>query len=137
MLARRALQGIARPLTRLSSSSSSSTPVAAHEAPSTAAAVPQAPNYPTTWSTSQRPRPQAHSGPRFEQTIFELQPNPLSAMEMIAQEPIRVVQGRKAVCDGGGGPLGHPKIFINLDKPGPRACGYCGLRFEQAPHHHH
>lgn len=24
----------------------------------------------------------------------------------------------------GGGPLGHPKIFINLDKPGPKACGY-------------
>ena len=63
---------------------------------------------------------------------MELQPNPLSAMEMIAKEPIRVVHGRKAVCDGGtldfysdyltsnisyhigAGPLGHPKIFINL-----------------------
>ena len=61
---------------------------------------------------------------------MELQPNPLSAMEMINKEPIRVVHGRKAVCDGGectvhvryvvphsatgGGPLGHPKIFINL-----------------------
>lgn len=32
---------------------------------------------------------------------MELQPNPLSAMEMIANEPIRVVHGRKAVCDGG------------------------------------
>ncbi|KAI0825113.1 zinc-finger domain-containing protein [Trametes gibbosa] len=133
MLARRALQGLARPLTRLSSTS---TPVPAHEAPATTAVAPQAPNLANTWSTSQRSRPQAHSGPRFEQTIMELQPNPLSAMEMISQEPIRVVNGRKAVCDGGG-PLGHPKIFINLDKPGPRACGYCGLRFEQAPHHHH
>ncbi|KAI0655099.1 ubiquinone oxidoreductase 20 kd subunit [Cubamyces menziesii] len=136
MLARRALQGLARPLTRLSSTSTSS-PVPAPEAPSSSAVAPQAPNYPSTWSTSQRPRPQAHSGPRFEQTIMELQPNPLSAMEMINKEPIRVVHGRKAVCDGGGGPLGHPKIFINLDKPGPRACGYCGLRFEQAPHHSH
>ncbi|RDX55836.1 ubiquinone oxidoreductase 20 kd subunit [Lentinus brumalis] len=134
MLARRALQGLARPLTRLSSTSSSA-PVPAHDAPSTSAVVPQSPNYPTTWSTSQRPRPAAHSGPRFEQTIMELQPNPLSAMEMISKEPIRVVHGRKAVCDGGGGPLGHPKIFINLDKPGPRPCGYSGLRFEQAPHH--
>ncbi|CAA7265807.1 unnamed protein product [Cyclocybe aegerita] len=52
-----------------------------------------------------------------------LQPNPLSAMELIAQEPIRLVHGRKAICDGGGGPLGHPKIYINLDQPGPRACG--------------
>ncbi|KAI9063083.1 ubiquinone oxidoreductase 20 kd subunit [Trametes sanguinea] len=139
MLARRALQGLARPLTRLSSStpSSSATPVPTNEASSPSAVAPQAPNYPTTWSTSQRPRPQAQSGPRFEQTIMELQPNPLSAMEMISREPIRVVHGRKAVCDGGGGPLGHPKIYINLDKPGPRACGYCGLRFEQAPHHQH
>ncbi|KAI0639423.1 ubiquinone oxidoreductase 20 kd subunit [Trametes polyzona] len=136
MLARRALQGLARPLTRLSSSSSS-TPVPTQEASTPTTAVPQAPNFASTWSTSQRPRPQAHSGPRFEQTIMELQPNPLSAMEMISREPIRVVHGRKAVCDGGGGPLGHPKIFINLDKPGPRACGYCGLRYEQAPHHDH
>ena len=97
MLARRALQGLARPLTRLSSSS---TPVPAHEVP-TPPAVPQSPNFANTWSTSQRPRPQQHSSPRFEQTMMELQPNPLSAMEMINKEPIRVVHGRKAVCDGG------------------------------------
>ncbi|KIO08284.1 hypothetical protein M404DRAFT_997215 [Pisolithus tinctorius Marx 270] len=69
---------------------------------------------------------------------MDLQPNPLSAMELIASEPARIVQGRKAVCDGGRGPLGHPKIFINLDKPGPHACGYCsGIQFEQAVHHGH
>ena len=98
MLARRALQGLARPLTRLSSTS---TPVPTHEAPTPATAAPQSPNFASTWSTSQRARPQAHSGPRFEQTVMELQPNPLSAMEMINKEPIRVVHGRKAVCDGG------------------------------------
>lgn len=134
MLARR-LPRVARPLARLTSSAASSTtPVPAHEAPSKDAVIQQAPNYPTTWSTSQRPRPQGRSGPRFEQTNMELQPNPLSAMQMIAEEPIRIVHGRKAVCDGGvynayptypmsltaaqsnpgGGPLGHPKIFINL-----------------------
>lgn len=43
----------------------------------------------------------ARSGPRFEQTFMELQPNPLSAMELVANEPIKVVHGRKAVCDGG------------------------------------
>lgn len=32
---------------------------------------------------------------------MELQPNPLSAMELVANEPIRVVHGRKAACDGG------------------------------------
>lgn len=61
----------------------------------------QAPNYATTWSTSQRPRPGPGSGPRFEQTAMELQPAPLSAMALIAEEPIRLVKGRKATCDGG------------------------------------
>ncbi|KAH9460499.1 hypothetical protein Pst134EB_008670 [Puccinia striiformis f. sp. tritici] len=37
----------------------------------------------------------------------------------------------------GGGALGHPKIFINLDKPGPKPCGYCGLRFERSHDGHH
>jgi NADH dehydrogenase (ubiquinone) Fe-S protein 6 len=32
---------------------------------------------------------------------MELQPNPLSAMELIANESVRMVHGRKAVCDGG------------------------------------
>lgn len=32
---------------------------------------------------------------------MDLQPAPLSAMEMVANEPIRLVKGRKAVCDGG------------------------------------
>ncbi|KAF8274086.1 zinc-finger domain-containing protein [Lactarius quietus] len=100
------------------------------------AVVPQSPNRAATWSTSQSPRPAGQSGPRFEQTIMDLQPNPLSAMELLANEPVRLVHARKAVCDGGSGPLGHPKIYINLDKPGPRSCGYCGLRFEQVPHHH-
>lgn len=61
----------------------------------------QAPNYPTTWSTNQQPRAAATTGARFEQTALELQPNPLSAMELIANEPVRLVHGRKAVCDGG------------------------------------
>jgi len=65
-----------------------------------------------------------------------MQPNALSAMGMVVQDPVRMVEARRATCDGGGGPLGHPKIFINLDKPGPKACGYCGIRFEQAHHPH-
>lgn len=132
MLTRR-LPRVARPLARLTSSAAASnTPAPAHETPSKDAVVQQAPNYPATWSTNQRSRPQGRSGPRFEQTHMDLQPNPLSAMQMIAEEPIRIVHGRKAVCDGGashpyahcgtepdrlilgGGPLGHPKIFINL-----------------------
>lgn len=54
------------------------------------------------------------SGPRFEQTLMEFQPSPPAAIDLIAQEPIRYVNARRASCDGGGGPLGHPKIFINV-----------------------
>jgi NADH dehydrogenase (ubiquinone) Fe-S protein 6 len=61
----------------------------------------QSPNYPSVWSTGQNPKPNAMSGPRFEQTHIGLQPNPLSAMEMVHRDPIRLVDGRRATCDGG------------------------------------
>eukprot|EP01113_Clastostelium_recurvatum_P023138 TRINITY_DN2766_c0_g1_i1.p1 TRINITY_DN2766_c0_g1~~TRINITY_DN2766_c0_g1_i1.p1 ORF type:complete len:127 (-),score=5.73 TRINITY_DN2766_c0_g1_i1:32-388(-) len=60
-----------------------------------------------------------------------------SPIDLIAEIPPLIVQGRVAVCDGGGGPLGHPRVFINLDCEGPRPCGYCGLRFQQHRGHHH
>jgi len=137
MLSRRVLVASNRSLMRAYSSPSSPSPPTSNSANklSTSPPAPQSPNYPTTWSTNQRARPVGKSGPRFEQTAMELQPNPLSAMGLVSNEPIRLVDGRKAVCDGGGGPLGHPKIYINLDAPGPRACGYCGLQFEQTHRH--
>lgn len=84
----------------------------------------QSPNYPKTWSADQNPRDLAMRGPRFEQMTPELQPQPLSAMEMISREPIRLTEKRIIECDGGDGPLGHPRVFINLDKPGPKGCPY-------------
>ncbi|TFK30436.1 NADH:ubiquinone oxidoreductase kDa subunit [Coprinopsis marcescibilis] len=141
MLSRRIASQVKRSLRTVARAASTSIPAGKPSVPEkkTEDSTPtawQAPNFPSTWSTSQAPRPQAGSSPRFEQTNMDFQPQPLSAMELIAQEPIRLVKGRKAVCDGGG-PLGHPKVYINIDQPGPRACGYCGIRFEQEPHHHH
>lgn len=49
----------------------------------------------------QAPRPAAAERPRFEQTDMSLQPRPLSAMQLVSEDPIRIVHGRKAVCDGG------------------------------------
>lgn len=40
-------------------------------------------------------------GPRFEQTAEAYQPRPLAAIELIQEEPIRMVHARRAVCDGG------------------------------------
>lgn len=40
-------------------------------------------------------------GPRFEQTNMDLQPQPVSAAQLISEEPIRLVEKRIASCDGG------------------------------------
>ncbi|KAG4302054.1 hypothetical protein PCK1_001729 [Pneumocystis canis] len=64
-------------------------------------------------------------GPRFEQTNFSLQPQPDAAIDLIANIPVKFSNQRIVSCDGGGGELGHPKIYINLDKNEPISCGYC------------
>ncbi|KAF2153480.1 NADH-ubiquinone oxidoreductase [Myriangium duriaei CBS 260.36] len=91
--------------------------------------VAQAPNRATTWSRSQQPREKAMVGPRFEQTIMEDQPRPLAAIDLIHKQPVNWIKERVVSCDGGGGPLGHPRIFINVDKPQICWCTYCGLPF--------
>ncbi|XP_006872437.1 PREDICTED: NADH dehydrogenase [ubiquinone] iron-sulfur protein 6, mitochondrial [Chrysochloris asiatica] len=57
------------------------------------------------------------------------------AIELIAEQPVSQVESRVISCDGGGGALGHPRVYINLDKETKTGtCGYCGLQFK---HHHH
>jgi NADH dehydrogenase (ubiquinone) Fe-S protein 6 len=80
-------------------------------------------------------------------TYFNKQVNPNVAMHLVADVPPIESHSRVVSCDGGGGALGHPKVFMNLvghmrayrrarvsaqDKPGNHACGYCGLRFTLA-----
>ncbi|XP_076662222.1 NADH dehydrogenase (ubiquinone) 13 kDa A subunit [Halictus rubicundus] len=57
------------------------------------------------------------------------------AIQLIAEVPPKPTKDRIVACNGGGGPLGHPKVYINLDKPGDHICGYCGLRFYKEDHH--
>ncbi|KAL9598296.1 MAG: hypothetical protein Q9219_004597 [cf. Caloplaca sp. 3 TL-2023] len=94
----------------------------------------QAPNRAEPWSRSQMPRERAMSGPRFEQTIMDYQPQPQAAIELIHKQPVRWTKQRVVSCDGGGGPLGHPRIFINVDKPQINWCTYCGLPFANEHH---
>mmetsp|Transcript_7456 Transcript_7456/g.6687 ORF Transcript_7456/g.6687 Transcript_7456/m.6687 type:complete len:122 (-) Transcript_7456:26-391(-) len=60
-----------------------------------------------------------------------------NAEELISKVPVIEVDGHVAVCDGGGGALGHPIEYIQLntiaDQPQP--CKYCGLRYV-AKHSH-
>ncbi|KAF2629231.1 NADH-ubiquinone oxidoreductase [Macroventuria anomochaeta] len=97
----------------------------------------QAPNRQGIWSRSQQPREIAMSGPRFEQSIMEDQPRPYAAIDLIHQQPVRWTHERIVSCDGGGGPLGHPRIFINTDKPQICWCTYCGLPFAHEHHRAH
>ncbi|KXS99063.1 hypothetical protein AC578_6955 [Pseudocercospora eumusae] len=108
-----------------------------HPEAAEATRVMQAPNRATIWSRSQQPRARAMVGPRFEQTIMEDQPRPLAAIELIHQQPVRWTKERVVSCDGGGGPLGHPRIFINVDKPQICVCTYCGLPFAHEHHRKH
>ncbi|KAH9898900.1 hypothetical protein F4778DRAFT_782500 [Xylariomycetidae sp. FL2044] len=97
----------------------------------------QAPNRKEIWSRSQRPRAKAMTGPRFEQTDFDLQPQAPAAIELIHKQPVRWTHDRVVACDGGGGPAGHPRVFINVDKPEISPCGYCGLPFANEHHREH
>ncbi|XP_055296164.1 NADH dehydrogenase [ubiquinone] iron-sulfur protein 6, mitochondrial [Sitodiplosis mosellana] len=58
-------------------------------------------------------------------------------INLIAEVPPKECTERVVYCDGGDPHLGHPKVYINLDKPGPHACGYCGLRYVLKEGHHH
>lgn len=62
-----------------------------------------------------------------------------NAEEMVNSVPVIKIKGHTAACEGGGGALGHPIQYIQLDKfsDGPAVCNYCGLRYESSGHDHH
>jgi uncharacterized Zn-finger protein len=45
-----------------------------------------------------------------------------------APETVEVEELRVS-CDGGGGALGHPRVYLTLSKEGWVDCGYCDRRF--------
>ena len=57
-------------------------------------------------------------------------------------EPFEIitVDADRVACDGGGGPLGHPKVYLNLGAEGRVECPYCSrvylLREGAKPHEH-
>lgn len=65
-----------------------------------------------------------------------LQPSPIPAQHYIQEEPVIKVKDRRVACDGGG-ILGHPKIFINLDnKDRVFSCMYCSTKYQQESSKH-
>ncbi|VDN27640.1 unnamed protein product [Gongylonema pulchrum] len=78
-----------------------------------------------------------HTGQAWDQADYRLarftiapkQVNPNVAQKLIAEVPPIETEERTVFCDGGHPALGHPRVYIKLDKPGNHACGYCGQRF--------
>jgi NADH dehydrogenase (ubiquinone) Fe-S protein 6 len=57
----------------------------------------------------------------------------------VAKVDVIEVEGMTAVCNGGGGALGHPIEYIQLNTVTAGEigeCKYCGLRFIHAHKHH-
>ncbi|CAI5690079.1 unnamed protein product [Oreochromis niloticus] len=42
------------------------------------------------------------------------------AINLVAEEPVSDIEARVVSCDGGGGALGHPKVYINLPPAQPQ-----------------
>ena len=47
-------------------------------------------------------------------------------------EPVEIVEveDTTVVCNGGGGALGHPRVFLAMGDEGHIDCPYCGCRFK-------
>jgi uncharacterized Zn-finger protein len=50
------------------------------------------------------------------------------AMPTPAPEVI-TVHKRRVSCDGGGGALGHPRVYLEMGEKTEVECGYCDRRF--------
>lgn len=72
-----------------------------------------------------------HTNEESEYALGKFRSN---ALELVHQVPIIEVDGEMAICDGGGGAMGHPIEYISLEVPGEvEYCKYCALRYMQKP----
>ncbi len=54
-----------------------------------------------------------------------------------AQPPeVVTVSEHRVVCDGLGGALGHPRVYLEMGAKGFVECGYCDRRFVLSHHAH-
>ncbi|GGB55242.1 zinc-finger domain-containing protein [Tistrella bauzanensis] len=50
-------------------------------------------------------------------------------------EPVEtvIVEQTHVACEGSGGALGHPRVFLNMEGKGYVDCPYCGRHFVLKP----
>ena len=51
----------------------------------------------------------------------------------IAPPEIIVVNSTRVSCDGSGGALGHPRVYLEMGDQNFVECGYCDRRFVLGP----
>jgi NADH dehydrogenase (ubiquinone) Fe-S protein 6 len=79
--------------------------------------------------TPEDKRLENHSG---KESIYKLGKHRSNALELVHKIAPIEVDGEMAICDGGGGALGHPLEYISLARPGTvEYCKYCALRYTQ------
>lgn len=54
-------------------------------------------------------------------------------MSTMTTEPPQIVEVETEVVSCDGGPLGHPKVWLNLGEEGHVDCPYCDCRFVLKP----
>ena len=47
----------------------------------------------------------------------------------IKNKELQVVSSSNVICDGGGGALGHPKVYLEMGKEKKIVCPYCSKLF--------
>ncbi|XP_029797157.1 NADH dehydrogenase [ubiquinone] iron-sulfur protein 6, mitochondrial, partial [Suricata suricatta] len=91
------------------------------------------------WSCGESANPWVYDDKDYRRIRFvgrQKEVNENFAIDLIAEQPVSGADSRVVACDGGGGALGHPKVYINLDKEtNTGTCGYCGLQFRQQRQH--
>ena len=50
-------------------------------------------------------------------------------MSQVKEDTVIVVDNHRVSCDGGGGVLGHPLVWMELGGDGEVVCKYCDRRF--------
>ena len=64
----------------------------------------------------------------FISCIINLMEPPVIKDEL--NSDIEFVKSKKVVCDGGGGALGHPKVYLEMGDENEIVCPYCSKLFK-------
>ena len=59
--------------------------------------------------------------------------SPAAAPEAPVIDDQITVTSRRIACDGGGGALGHPRVWLDMGQDETVICKYCGRLFQLDP----